>query len=219
MHQLDDYDIYIFDCDGVILDSNQLKIDAMEIALTTELENNDKIYECINYFRNNFGQSRFHHVSHFLDNVTKVPEFNKKNLEQRILNNFSNQCSQLYLKANLTPGIKLFLESCKGKKYVASGSEQAELIKVFKQLGLDVYFNGIFGSPTKKTDIITSILEEEKNTNAVMIGDSESDMLSATKNNIDFIFYSPFSNVKEKMITQCKLYKHLIIDDFSLVRF
>ena len=33
MPPLNDYEVYIFDCDGVILDSNQLKIKAMKQAL------------------------------------------------------------------------------------------------------------------------------------------------------------------------------------------
>ncbi|MCO4182526.1 HAD hydrolase-like protein [Proteus terrae] len=219
MPLLSKYEVYIFDCDGVILDSNQLKIEAMKNALEARFSAQDLIAECVDYFRHNFGKSRFHHVVHFLDSILDIEEEQRSELEQLILADFSKQCRTLYLTAELTPSFMAFLEQCKGKRYVASGSEQSELRDVFVQRGLDVHFDGVFGSPTPKSELIRRILEQEQNTNAVMFGDAESDMLSAQQNRIDFVFYSPYSNVKEKMIKQCHLQQHLIIDDFSTVRF
>lgn len=219
MLQLSNYEIYIFDCDGVILDSNELKIEAMKNALEAHFSDQKIIDECVDYFRHNFGKSRFHHIVHFLDTILMVPLDKRGNLEQLILVDFSERCRTLYLSAELTPGFMTFLEQCKGKRYVASGSEQGELRDIFFQRGLDMYFDGVFGSPTPKAALIQSILEQEKNTNAVMFGDAESDMLSARQNKIDFVFYTPYSKVKMKMLEQCKLHRHLIIDDFSTVRF
>ncbi|MGY5449830.1 HAD family hydrolase [Agarivorans sp. MS3-6] len=218
MRLLSKYEVYIFDCDGVILDSNQLKIEAMRNALEAHFSAQDLITECVDYFRHNFGKSRFHHVAYFLDAIIKVEGTKKQEFEQQILADFSKQCRALYLTAELTPGFIAFLSHCKGKRYVASGSEQSELRDVFAQRGLDGYFDGVFGSPTPKVELIQYILEQENSTNAVMFGDAESDMLSAQKNHIDFVFYSPYSNVKEKMLEQCSLHQHLIIDDFSTVR-
>ncbi len=219
MPLLNKYEVYIFDCDGVILDSNQLKIEAMKNALEAHFSTQDLIAECVDYFRHNFGKSRFHHVAYFLDTIFDIEKEQRGELEKLILADFSQQCRTLYLSAELTPGVIEFLEQCKGKRYVASGSVQSELRGVFTQRGLDVYFDGVFGSPTPKVELIQRILEQEQNTNAVMFGDAESDMLSAQQNHIDFVFYAPYSNVKEKMIKQCHLQQHLIIDDFSTVRF
>lgn len=219
MPHLSDYEVYIFDCDGVILDSNQLKIKAMRNALEAHFSNHALINDCVEYFCHNFGKSRFHHTRHFLDSILDIEEEQRDALEQLILTSFSRQCRALYLKAEITPGFLAFIEQCKGKRYVASGSEQNELRDVFAQRGLDVHFNGVFGSPTPKAELIRCILEQENTTNAVMFGDAESDMLSAKQNQIDFVFYAPYSNVKEKMIEQCHLQQHLIIDDFSTTRF
>lgn len=219
MPQLSEYEVYIFDCDGVILDSNQLKIEAMKNTLEAHFSDQELIVECVDYFRHNFGKSRFHHVTHFLDSILVIEEEKRCKLEQLILASFSKQCRTLYLSAQLTPSFMSFLEQCKGKRYVASGSEQSELRDVFVQRGLDIHFDDVFGSPTPKAELIQRILEQEQTTKAVMFGDAESDMLSAQYNHIDFVFYSPYSNVKEKMIELCHLHQHLIIDDFSTVRF
>ena len=219
MPQLNDYEVYIFDCDGVILDSNQLKIEAMKNTLKVHFSDQNMIEECLEYFCNNFGKSRFHHVAHFLEKILMIATEEKSEIEQLILEDFSRQCRTLYLSAKLTPHFISFVEQCEGKRYVASGSEQGELRDVFYQRNLDKLFDGIFGSPTAKAEIIKGILEQEQNTNAVMFGDSESDMLSAQQNKIDFVFYAPFSNVKKKMLEKCKVYQFSIIDDFSTVRF
>jgi len=219
MPQLNDYEVYIFDCDGVILDSNQLKIEAMKNTLKMHFSDQNMIEECLEYFSNNFGKSRFHHVAHFLEKILMIATEEKSEIEQLILEDFSRQCRTLYLSAKLTPHFISFVEQCRGKRHVASGSEQGELRDVFYQRNLDKLFDGIFGSPTPKEEIIKRIVEQEQNTNAVMFGDSESDMLSAQQNKIDFVFYAPFSNVKEKMLEKCKLHQFLIIDDFSTVRF
>ncbi len=219
MPLLSSYEVYIFDCDGVILDSNQLKVEAMRCALEMHFSDQKLIVECVDYFRHNFGKSRFHHVAYFLDTILDIKEEQKDELEQLILADFSKQCRTLYLSAELTPDFMAFIEQCKGKRYVASGSEQSELRDVFVRRGLDVHFDGVFGSPTPKAELIQHILEQEKNTNAVMFGDAMSDLESAQANDIDFVFYSPYSNVKEKMIELCHLQQHLIIDDFSTVSF
>ncbi|OBS94231.1 haloacid dehalogenase [Vibrio tasmaniensis] len=219
MLQLSNYDVYIFDCDGVILDSNELKIEAMKNTLTGLFPALYPIEECVEYFRKNFGKSRFHHITHFLNAILTVPAEKKQELEQMILADFSKQCRALYLLADITPGFFDFLEQCQGRKYVASGSEQGELRDVFTERGLDNYFDGIFGSPTPKAELIKQILETEQNINAVMFGDAESDMLSAQANQIDFVFYAPYSNVKHKMLKLCSELKYLVIDDFSTVEF
>ncbi|MDX7899827.1 HAD family hydrolase [Aeromonas media] len=218
MRLLNDYEVYIFDCDGVILNSNKLKIDAMKNVLLAHSFSSQQVEKCLDYFRNNFGKSRFHHVDFFLKNILNVSPSRKNELEKDILQDFSMQCRELYLSAELTDGFISFITACNGKRYVASGSEQGELRDVFSQRGLSKYFSEIFGSPRPKIEIVRHILELEKTTNAVMFGDAESDMFSARENNIDFIFYSPLSNVREAMVEKCTAYGYQIIDDFSKVR-
>ncbi|EHU5004812.1 HAD family hydrolase [Vibrio vulnificus] len=206
MLQLNKYDIYIFDCDGVILDSNQLKIVAMKNALEAHFSNHELIEQCLNYFRCNFGKSRFHHVSYFLDYILTVDADRRSEVERLILASFSKQCRNLYLSADVTPGFFQFLEKCKGSKYVASGSEQEELREVFEQRGLDSYFDGVFGSPTPKVELVKEILKMENKNSAVLFGDAVSDLFSARENKIDFVFYSPYSNVIERLseLSKCE---------------
>jgi phosphoglycolate phosphatase-like HAD superfamily hydrolase len=216
MQSLSDYDVYIFDCDGVILDSNQLKIDAMREALSTILSDQNKIDKCVDYFRNNFGKSRFHHIEVFVNDILDLDEKMKGHTNQLILDAYSSKCKSLYLSAEITPGFINFIESLSGPKYVASGSEQGELREVFQERGLDTYFKGVFGSPVRKPQLISEILTSEATTKAIMFGDATSDVEAAKINNIDFIAYLPFSNVVSSMKNLATEYDFLVLNEWPL---
>lgn len=200
MHPIANYDVYIFDCDGVILDSNKLKIDAMQNALASIINDSEKVNACVNYFRNNFGRSRFHHVDVFVEQFLLLDDTSKNKVKDDILHAYSSQCKSLYLKAKLTPGFIEFISHLNGKKYIASGSEQQELREVFKARNLNNYFDGIYGSPTKKSDLVANILQLTASDNAIMFGDAISDLEAAQANSINFIAYLPYSNVKGSLI-------------------
>ncbi len=87
MHPIYNYDVYIFDCDGVILDSNQLKIDAMKKALIKFFGDDHKIAECVEYFKRNFGTSRFHHVEHFVNEIFMFSGDEKNNAYEKAVKN------------------------------------------------------------------------------------------------------------------------------------
>jgi phosphoglycolate phosphatase-like HAD superfamily hydrolase len=85
---------------------------------------------------------------------------------------------------------------------------------VFKSRGLDKYFIDIFGSPTPKAQLLTSILQSLPDTRAVMIGDAVSDFDASQVNNIDFICYIPYSNVPLKMKALAKEYQFDLIESW-----
>jgi len=200
MHQIYEHDCYIFDCDGVILNSNILKVDAMRNTLSELAFSISEVDLCVEYFSKNFGKSRFHHVEHFLEHILTIKKQNKKQIQENILNSFSSQCKSLYLTAEFTPFFIEFISSLKGIKYVASGSEQNELRGVFEARELSQYFEDIYGSPTKKTELVEQILKQNPSKKAIMFGDAVSDFEASRDNNINFICYLPYSNVKEKML-------------------
>ncbi len=199
MLQLSEYDIYFFDCDGVILDSNALKIAAMENVLSQFDFKKNEVNSCITYFKKNFGKSRFHHVDYFLSNILCVSSTDRSFLEQKLLNLFSIECKELYKTAPLTPGYLDFARRLEGKKYVASGSAEDELRDVFSFRKLSNLYDGIFGSPKHKSQILKDLLTDNNSTKALMIGDAKSDFLAAQENGIDFLAYLPFSNVPNEM--------------------
>lgn len=212
MLQISDYDLFIFDCDGVILDSNRLKINAMRKALESLHVEVGTIDKCIKYFKMNFGKSRFHHIEVFCNQYISK---SSGCFSQELLKTYSSQCKSLYLKADITPGFLELINKISVPKYVASGSEQVELRSVFSERGLDQLFSAVYGSPTSKADNVNYILSNEDFKSAVLIGDAISDMEAAKSNGIDFIAYVPFSNVKEKLTNEAFKMGSKVISDWK----
>jgi phosphoglycolate phosphatase-like HAD superfamily hydrolase len=213
LRHINDYDVVIFDCDGVILDSNELKLEAMSLAVAAVINDKKLILQCVDYFRNNFGKSRYHHIRHFVEHIIKCDDASA--VYDNILVNYADRCFALYLQAKEAKNFRLLISKSKCIHYVASGSDQEELRKVFDFKGLTKLFKSIEGSPKNKSEIVKEIVAANFNSKILMIGDAESDFLAAQNNKIDFIFYEPLSTVKEKMVKLSMKYKFLIINDFS----
>jgi phosphoglycolate phosphatase-like HAD superfamily hydrolase len=216
MHPLDDYEVYVFDCDGVILDSNRLKVSAMKRALQ-ELQNISatEIDQCVQFFAENFGKSRFFHIRYFVDNILNLGQAEADRYYEILLGQYSAASKQLYLEADVAPGLVEYLTGLEGDKYIASGSAQDELRWVFQQLGLDAYFKAIYGSPTPKNEIVTNIVNSHPGKKMVLIGDSVSDFKASADNNVDFIYYGKFSLVNEVMLSLADEHGFAVLNDFQ----
>ena len=188
------YDVIILDCDGVIFNSNSLKIDAFRRVLS---QYSTRIVEdFINYFKNNFGTSRYSLVKVFIEYFLKE-EFDEIKYND-ILKRYGQECVGLYKDAEFTGHLIEFLNKYKNQYlYVASGGDDLELKSVFIQRNIAQYFKGVYGSPVKKTEIVRNICNQSPNKRILMIGDAKSDMLASKDNGIDFIFMKDFSTSQE----------------------
>lgn len=207
MNPLQKFEAIILDCDGVIFNSNDLKIEAFRKTL--DKFPSSKVSDFIVYFRNNFGTSRYNLARVFIEDFLKI-DFNI-DLYQDILNDYGKHCVNLYATADLTKGLSMFLEKNITKKlFVASGSDQNELRKVMRVRNLDNYFVDIFGSPKKKSDIVANITFDYPK--AIMIGDAMSDLQAAQSSGIEFIFMSQYST-NLSMISDTSLNRiHNLVD-------
>lgn len=205
MRPLSEYDVLIFDCDGVIFDSNRLKIEAMKTALEEQGSYSLKEVEiCVAYFSNNFGMSRNHHVHHFVSELLELSAGSQQHAFASILQSYTDRCYDLYMKSALTPGFIELMDKVSVPCFVVSGSLEEELIRVFSARGIEHYFKGIYGSPKRKTEIVEGICGNYPFENIIMVGDAVSDFNAATDNGIDFLFYAPFSNVPAQMLQLSK---------------
>lgn len=195
---LSQYDFIIFDCDGVLMDTNLLKCKAFGQAV--EGYPSHIVENFVNHCKNTFGISRYVKFKEFFSEFAKEPFQEEK--YTIFLNKYANLCKEGYGFANLTPGCEhllLELSNLNKNVYVASGSDEKELNEVFIDRNLREYFKGIYGSPKTKSECTSIILKSNANKKAVFIGDALSDMKCAKEHNIDFIYMSKFSiQSKEK---------------------
>ena len=150
-------DIYTFYCDGVVLDSNQIKVDAMRESLETCGFPNKTVQSCLDFFGKNFGISRYRHIDYFLDNILDIELKNRKEVSEKLLANFSERVSLQYLQANFCDGILDFLRDNKNQCNIVSGSDQIELIDVLNKKGIISRFDYVLGSPTTKIDNLINL--------------------------------------------------------------
>lgn len=201
----------IFDCDGVIFDSNALKTEAFRNILSSYPQ--EIVDAFIQYHKTNGGISRYVKLATFFTDFLNTPV--KDNELQGLLNNFSIACQSLYKQAQLTPACLPALKalSSTASFYIASGSDETELRQVFASRHLDGYFSGIYGSPKTKPACISTIVKDIKaQTRIFFVGDAESDWQAANNADIPFIFMSKFSEVKDIMLARAQLENFSVID-------
>lgn len=183
---------WIFDCDGVLLDSNSVKTEAFyEVALPYGKEPAEVF---ISYHKQFGGISRFEKFKYFFEHILRKKEFQKE-LEDA-LHKYGSLVQKKLLECPETEGLFPFFDkiSNANRKIVVSGGMQEELRYVFAQRNLSKYFDNIYGSPDSKLEII----QRELNRGmlllpAIFIGDSKYDYECARKLNIDFIFMRSYS--------------------------
>ena len=191
-----DYSILIFDCDGVLIDSNNLKLEAAERILSDYPK--EAVSGFIAHFRKSFGRSRYDLFREFVEDFLEQPF--DQNLYDGLIAAYGEKCSELYLKSPVIAGVEAFLSKNKGKTlYVASGGIESELKSVLSAHGLDHYFTEIYGSPPSKRENIAAIVKKYPGEKALMLGDAHTDFEAAQANDIDFLFCSKYTTDAEGM--------------------
>tara|TARA_B100001093_G_C26714398_1_gene964979 strand:+ start:510 stop:1154 length:645 start_codon:yes stop_codon:yes gene_type:complete len=186
------YKTFLFDCDGVILDSNSIKSQAFYKSV--KIYGKDLAIKFKKYHIKNGGVSRFEKFNHFI-NVILNSNQNKPKINE-LLNNYSDIIYDELIKCKITPDLKKIKNITKNKKWaMVSGSKESELRKILKKRKIDSFFDsGIFGSPKNKFEIFE---REIKNKNikfpAVFFGDTKYDYEVAKSFNIDFVFVSAWT--------------------------
>lgn len=218
MRPFSEYEVYIFDCDGVLLDSNYQKIIAMRRALESLEGLENGLESAMRYFADNFGRSRFHHVHIFLRDFLIFRNIHiPSNIEEEILANYSLFVEELYSEAPVTENVEAVLERLNGRLFVASGSEEKQLRNILLKNNLMKYFDGVYGSPSKKVDIIKYIVKttNSNKSDVLMIGDSVPDFEAASENGIDFCGLYGYSNTADQLKERCVLAGCLKIKTWS----
>lgn len=189
---LQKYKTLIFDCDGVILNSNKVKTQAFYNAALAYGERAAQLL--VDYHVANGGVSRYKKFEIFLE--TMVPKNKQGPSLESLLQLYADEVRLGLLRCEVAPDLNSLREqTCHAKWLIVSGGDQSELRSVFKERELLSYFDGgVFGSPDAKD----FILERECNnrnivTPALFLGDSKYDHVSATRAGIDFVFLSRWS--------------------------
>ena len=195
MFNLEKYKTIIFDCDGVILNSNFQKIEAYRSAAISFGANEQQAQALVDHHVALTGISRNIKFKHFLTEI--MHQEVTENAMNELLKALNKQVLKLLNECEIAQGLSNLRDKTKNSKWmVASGGDEKELNHLFKVKKIDHFFDeGIYGSPASKHEIIESQQKKLNFSPALFLGDSLYDIQTAQKYNLDFIFVSGWTDL------------------------
>jgi len=175
----------ILDCDGVLLESVDIKTEAYRSLFREFPEQQDAI---VAYHLANGGLSRVEKIAHIYRDILRQPL--SEGQLALLCRRFADLSLTAVLTAPLVSGTREFLDVCRGRVhvFVASGTPQGELEQVLRHQRLDG-FTAVFGSPLSKTEILGQILSgwALAPEDVLAVGDAPTDRRAAAAHGIRFI--------------------------------
>lgn len=177
--QLVEISAVVFDCDGVLIESNAVKTQAF--GDTVVEYGQDAMDRLMAYHNENGGVSRFKKFEWFFDEVIEKPL--TQSGMKALCDTFHRLCFEAVVNAPLVDGAREVLEAFYGKlpMFVASGTPQPELQDVLEANGLARYFEFIAGTPPEKSFLLQNIVDKYRlvPSTVLMVGDSLTDLQAA----------------------------------------
>lgn len=186
----------IFDCDGVLFDSNGLKVDAFERTLARRFSR-AVVDEFLDDHKKTGGVSRYVKFQRLAERHVQPGE--REQTVTALLEEFSAECRALYAVSALTAGAEECLSWLKQRSslWVASGSDEAELRMVFADRGLSPLFSAVFGSPTPKPELLRRIVTDAPGERMFFVGDSVKDHEAAVLAGIPCVLMATYSDAAD----------------------
>ena len=199
--QLSQYKSFVFDCDGVLLNSNQLKTDAFYQSVLEYGIN--PANELVQYHIQNGGISRYQKFNYFLDAILpRYSEYSQLLLPtlDELIFKYESYLDSRLMSCQITPDLMKFRQLTQSSSWlIVSGSKQDELRDIFRRREIYHFFDGgIYGSPNTKEQILAKLIKESKLTlPALFMGDSKYDYVAASSAGLDFIFVSQWTDLPD----------------------
>jgi phosphoglycolate phosphatase-like HAD superfamily hydrolase len=179
-------DAVLFDFDGVILESVDIKTDAFRALFAEETDHLDAI---IALHRRHAGLNRlikFEMIHRDILGRPLAPE-RKVHLAAK----FQDLVLERVVACPMVPGASEFITRLAGRTPLAivSGTPQAELQEIVQRRGMRQYFDSVCGGPRRKPEIVAGLLGERawRPQRVLMLGDALEDLAAARAHNLLFV--------------------------------
>ena len=199
----------IFDFDGVIADSVQVKTDAFKKIYNPY--GKEILKKVVSHHEDNGGVSRYEKFKIYHGYLNK--KLSKSGLE-KLSEQFSSLVVDEVINSTYINGVLNFIDRCykRYKLFISTGTPKSEIDLILRGKNISHYFEYVYGSPETKTSHIQKILTKYQidPLELIFFGDSNSDIEAASAFNIPFVLVQ---NDQNKNL--CIKYKGKIINDFN----
>ena len=180
------YKAVIFDFDGVILESADIKTAGLVEAFADYPQHGEAIRE---YDRAHMGLSRHAKVEGIYSETLGTPSTEAE--RTRRAQAFTDITLDKVLVCPFVPGARELLEALDSHclAFIASGTPHDELEAVVRRRDISGYFAGVWGSPATKVEIVDNILDRHRlgRAEVLFVGDSTTDYEAAAKTGLPFV--------------------------------
>ncbi len=185
----------IFDFDGVICESVDIKTDAFyEMYLPYGKEIAQKAKE---HHMQNGGMSRFDKFRYYEQEF--MGEALSEEKMKKLSEEFSKRVKQKVIAAPFVKGMFEFLKDYSQNYmcFIVSATPMDEIQEISRKKNIERFFLGIFGSPQNKIEWGKYILEtyKLKADETLFVGDAKSDYNAAKENNMNFLLRNTDENL------------------------
>jgi phosphoglycolate phosphatase-like HAD superfamily hydrolase len=180
----------VFDFDGVILESADIKTDAFQELFAGYPEKRQAILE---YHLNHIGISRYVKFEYITEKLLGLPyaESDRKRLGEE----FSRLALEKILVCPEISGAQNLMLALKGKvlRAVASGTPEDELRQIVSARKMEDWFEEVWGTPRTKPEIIRDLIARHgfSAENVLMVGDGLTDYKAAQETGVRFLAREP----------------------------
>jgi phosphoglycolate phosphatase-like HAD superfamily hydrolase len=192
------YKTIVFDCDGVVLDSNVVKTEAYFRTAKSLGATDAQAQALVDYHVRLGGISRYHKFDYYLREITHQPV--TQEAIQILLDEFARELEVVLMECEIAEGLDALRQATPQAKWmILSGGDQQEIRTLFAKRDLAKFFDGgLFGSPDNKDTVLA---REKENGHlqfpALFIGDSKYDFEASTRASLDFVFLSDWTEVAD----------------------
>ncbi len=185
-------DLVVFDFDGTLCDSADVKTEVFHFLYLDEM--GERFADAVRaYHLEHAGVSRFDKIAYIEETMIGRP-CDAARLQQ-VADRFGSIVEDRVVAAPLLPGVRAFLDDHRGdvRMLVASATPTEELRRIVDRKGLRDVFSDIEGSPRSKGEILSGYVvgygvPAER---VVMVGDQHSDLRAAVEAGTPFVGVRP----------------------------
>lgn len=192
------YKTIVLDCDGVVLNSNQTKVDAYFNTAKRMGGSDAQAQAFVDYHIKLGSIPRNDKIRYYITEIIKQPL--TPELFQAFMETFTEILDETLMQCEVAPALMdLKQKTSQAKWMLMSGGDQEELRQIFPRRQLDHLFElGIYGGPTKKNEHLASLIADGSiQFPALFIGDSRFDHQASTGAGLDFIFVADWTDMPD----------------------